>query len=51
MSLQSVTNQSGSEHGAVMHCDSAKRDEHEKMGFFDSWGTTLEQMVALVERL
>jgi uncharacterized protein YndB with AHSA1/START domain len=35
----------------VMHSDSKKRDEHEKMGFFDGWGTTLEQLAALAQRL
>ncbi len=38
-------------HAHVMHSDSAKRDEHEKMGFFDGWGTTLEQLATLVQRL
>lgn len=35
----------------VMHSDSAKREEHEKMGFFDGWGTTLTQLADLVHRL
>ena len=38
-------------HAHVMHSDSAKRAEHEKMGFFDGWGTTFEQLAALAERL
>lgn len=38
-------------HAHVMHSDSNKRAEHEKMGFFDGWGTTLEQLAALVQRL
>lgn len=38
-------------HAHVMHSDSAKRAEHEKMGFFDGWGTAFEQLAALAERL
>lgn len=31
----------------VMHKDPETRDRHEKMGFFDGWGTCLDQLEAL----
>ncbi|MCR9110644.1 hypothetical protein [Marivita sp. XM-24bin2] len=38
-------------HAHVMHFDSAKHDEHEKMGLFDGWGTTLGHQTPRVQRL
>jgi uncharacterized protein YndB with AHSA1/START domain len=35
----------------VMHSDEASRNKHEEMGFFDGWGTALEQLVAYVKAL
>lgn len=35
----------------VMHFDAEKRLEHEKMGFHEGWGTTLDQLAELVTRL
>ena len=32
----------------VMHASAAQKDEHEKMGFHDGWGTTLRQLDELV---
>ena len=41
----------GTEYAAhVMHRSQADRDTHEEMGFFDGWGTVIEQLAALVER-
>lgn len=34
----------------VMHKNIADRDMHEEMGFYDGWGTVVEQLAALVER-
>ena len=34
----------------VMHKSNADRDMHEKMGFYDGWGTVAEQLARLVER-
>jgi uncharacterized protein YndB with AHSA1/START domain len=34
----------------VMHKSNADRDMHEKMGFYDGWGTVAEQLAKLVER-
>ncbi|PZW50882.1 uncharacterized protein YndB with AHSA1/START domain [Humitalea rosea] len=33
----------------VMHASSADRDAHREMGFFDGWGTVIEQLARLVE--
>jgi uncharacterized protein YndB with AHSA1/START domain len=33
----------------AMHRSSADRDMHEKMGFYDGWGTVAGQLAALVE--
>ena len=35
----------------VMHSDADKRAEHEKMGFHEGWGTTLDQLNDLAMRL
>jgi len=35
----------------VMHSDKESRDKHESMGFFDGWGTVLEQLVGYVKTL
>jgi uncharacterized protein YndB with AHSA1/START domain len=41
----------GTEYAAhVMHKSQADRDNHEEMGFFDGWGTVIEQLAALVEQ-
>ncbi|ATB39004.1 glutathione S-transferase [Cystobacter fuscus] len=34
----------------VMHKSNADRNLHEKMGFYDGWGTVTEQLARLVER-
>lgn len=34
----------------VMHKNNADRNMHEKMGFYDGWGTVAEQLAKLVER-
>jgi uncharacterized protein YndB with AHSA1/START domain len=34
----------------VMHKSRADRDNHEKMGFHDGWGTVIEQLAGLVEK-
>ncbi|MCM6762734.1 SRPBCC family protein [Rathayibacter sp. ZW T2_19] len=33
----------------VMHKDAATRDEHERLGFADGWGTVAAQLAAVVE--
>lgn len=33
----------------VMHKNNADRDMHEEMGFYDGWGTVIEQLAMLVE--
>jgi uncharacterized protein YndB with AHSA1/START domain len=33
----------------VLHKDEAERRRHEEMGFFDGWGTVLDQMVTLIK--
>ena len=35
----------------VLHKDAATRDEHERMGFFDGWGTCIEQLDAYAQQL
>jgi uncharacterized protein YndB with AHSA1/START domain len=35
----------------VMHPDKAVRDQHEQMGFFDGWGTCIDQLEALAREL
>jgi uncharacterized protein YndB with AHSA1/START domain len=35
----------------VMHPDKATRDKHEEMGFFDGWGTCIDQLAALAQQL
>ena len=41
----------GTEYAAhVMHKSQADRANHEAMGFFDVWGTVVEQLAALVEQ-
>jgi uncharacterized protein YndB with AHSA1/START domain len=34
----------------VLHKNGADRDAHERMGFFDGWGTVIDQLARLVER-
>jgi uncharacterized protein YndB with AHSA1/START domain len=34
----------------VMHKNNADRNMHEQMGFYDGWGTVVEQLAKLVER-
>jgi len=34
----------------VMHKSKADRDMHQEMGFYDGWGTVIEQLAALVEK-
>ena len=34
----------------VMHKDSADRDMHEQLGFFDGWGTVIAQLAEFTER-
>lgn len=34
----------------VMHRNPADRVMHEELGFFDGWGTVIEQLAAIVER-
>ncbi|MEO7997915.1 MAG: SRPBCC family protein [Gemmatimonadaceae bacterium] len=33
----------------VMHKSTADRDKHDKLGFYDGWGTVTEQLAKLVE--
>lgn len=41
----------GTEYRAhVMHKSQDDRDNHEKMGFYDGWGTVADQLAALVEQ-
>lgn len=35
----------------AMHRDEATQKQHEEMGFFDGWGTVLDQMVAYVKTI
>jgi uncharacterized protein YndB with AHSA1/START domain len=35
----------------VLHKDKASRDEHEKMGFYDGWGTCITQLEAYAAQL
>jgi uncharacterized protein YndB with AHSA1/START domain len=35
----------------AMHGDEATSKKHEEMGFYDVWGTTLDQLVALVRTM
>jgi uncharacterized protein YndB with AHSA1/START domain len=35
----------------VMHRNSADRNMHEELGFHDGWGSVIEQLAALVERV
>ena len=34
----------------VRHLDPASRARHERLGFFDGWGTVTQQLARLVER-
>ncbi|WP_454848018.1 SRPBCC family protein [Rhizobium binxianense] len=34
----------------AMHKDNADRNMHEELGFFDGWGTVIEQLARLAER-
>jgi uncharacterized protein YndB with AHSA1/START domain len=34
----------------VMHKDNADRNMHDELGFYDGWGTVIEQLAARVER-
>jgi uncharacterized protein YndB with AHSA1/START domain len=43
---------SGTRYTAMaMHCDEATRKRHEEMGFYEGWGQTLDQLVALVKKM
>lgn len=35
----------------AMHKDDADRETHEKMGFYEGWGTNIEQLGAVAESL
>jgi uncharacterized protein YndB with AHSA1/START domain len=35
----------------VMHPDTATRDRHESLGFFDGWGTCIDQLEQLAQQL
>jgi len=35
----------------VLHADRAGRESHEKMGFFEGWGTCIDQLDALAQTL
>ena len=35
----------------VMHPDQATRDRHEELGFFEGWGTCIDQLEALAQQL
>ena len=35
----------------VMHPDKATRDRHEEMGFFEGWGTCIDQLEAFAQQL
>ena len=35
----------------VLHGDEAARKQHEEMGFYEGWGTTLDQLVALAKTM
>ena len=35
----------------VMHPDKATRDKHEEMGFFEGWGTCIDQLEAFARQL
>lgn len=42
----------GTRYGAtVLHPDRATRDRHEQMGFFDGWGTCIDQLEAFARTL
>lgn len=42
----------GTKYTAVArHKDQASREQHEAMGFYEGWGQTLDQLVALVKEL
>jgi uncharacterized protein YndB with AHSA1/START domain len=46
-----ATEGSGTRYKAVvLHSSEAERKRHEEMGFFDGWGTVLDQMVALIKK-
>ena len=35
----------------AMHTSADSRRQHEEMGFYDGWGTTMDQMADIIERL
>jgi uncharacterized protein YndB with AHSA1/START domain len=35
----------------VLHGDEATAKKHEEMGFYQGWGTTLDQLVALAKTM
>jgi len=35
----------------AMHRDEAERNRHEELGFYDGWGTVLDQLVALMKSM
>ena len=35
----------------AIHRDQETRDNHEKMGFYDGWGTVTDQMIALIKAM
>jgi uncharacterized protein YndB with AHSA1/START domain len=34
----------------VLHADKEARGKHEKMGFYEGWGTCLDQLVAMIKK-
>jgi uncharacterized protein YndB with AHSA1/START domain len=41
----------GTDYSALaLHADRESRDRHEELGFYEGWGTCIEQLAAIVER-
>ena len=38
-------------HAHVMHRSAEQREQHEKMGFLEGWGITLDQLAELAQSL
>jgi uncharacterized protein YndB with AHSA1/START domain len=49
--LQLARNGSGTRYTAIaIHGEEAARKKHEDMGFYDGWGTVVDQLVAFIKQ-
>ena len=51
LTVEAIDNNNSRYVAMVYHKDEASKKQHEEMGFFDGWGTALQQMVTVAKEL